>query len=491
MSEVNALSLLALKVAPNVFDISSGQYHVSIRDQIVRGQLLIRDLCALDPEFKHVLVVGAGVGGAAVAAAAASAGKVVRVVDSAEMPFALQFGKHARFVGPFMYEWPSSTHSKQTYPPAAGVLWGQPSPATPSWNASSPISAHQLAVQLTVWLKSQLNQNPRRLQCWCEVPSERVISYVSQFAQATVKRGHISPLRIQGKRWPQGQRKSADFLPDYVVLAAGMGTEDVALEGSVQGPRFWDNDDLLDSATAGRNVGIFGGGDGALQDVIRALTGCAEPLIMLERLQANPAVKTAIDARTDALSVIEAQGRLYGSWTLGLEAFRVLDASCRDIAKSLAVDPSVAKAVVGCIRDRKGRRTGRVTQVVREAFFTKAYLLNRFLVHLINEVKLNGSLPPSKMQYELLLGRKVTASTGPAPHGSYNVTFNRVMKQGFHERGRTMRFDRVAVRFGMKASSKASSAEFPRGMQMIQLTEGESGQRTSLAHVPVPFVMTR
>ncbi len=117
MKEVNALALLSLKVAPNVFDISSGQYHVSIRDQIVRAQLLVRDLCCLDDVFKSVLVVGAGAGGAAVAVAAAAAGKKVRLIDAADAPFNLQRGTTKRFVGPFMYEWPESIHSNQSYPP--------------------------------------------------------------------------------------------------------------------------------------------------------------------------------------------------------------------------------------------------------------------------------------------------------------------------------------------------------------------------------------
>nr|NLU60156.1 hypothetical protein [Pseudomonas sp. BIGb0427] len=49
---VDSLSLLSLKVAPNVFDLSSGMHHVSIRDQIVRAQLLVRDLLHADPELK-------------------------------------------------------------------------------------------------------------------------------------------------------------------------------------------------------------------------------------------------------------------------------------------------------------------------------------------------------------------------------------------------------------------------------------------------------
>ena len=59
---VDSLSLLSLKVASNVFDLSSGLHHVSIRDQIVRAQLAVRDLKRGDKSLHSLLIVGAGEG---------------------------------------------------------------------------------------------------------------------------------------------------------------------------------------------------------------------------------------------------------------------------------------------------------------------------------------------------------------------------------------------------------------------------------------------
>jgi NADPH-dependent 2,4-dienoyl-CoA reductase/sulfur reductase-like enzyme len=114
---INALSLLAHKVAPNVFDLSSLQWHVSIRDQIVRAQLLMADLCMADKDIDSVLIIGMGAAGISAAMAACEQGiPNVYVVDRADAPFKLFRGVTSRFVGPFMYEWPSSFHADQGYP---------------------------------------------------------------------------------------------------------------------------------------------------------------------------------------------------------------------------------------------------------------------------------------------------------------------------------------------------------------------------------------
>ena len=106
---VDSLSLLSLKVASNVFDLSSGLHHISIRDQMVRAQLAVRDLKRGDPELDSLLIVGAGVAGIAAALEAEARGvRSVVVVEAAAQPFSLLRGVTERYIGPFMYEWPSS-----------------------------------------------------------------------------------------------------------------------------------------------------------------------------------------------------------------------------------------------------------------------------------------------------------------------------------------------------------------------------------------------
>ncbi|MFP3245845.1 MAG: hypothetical protein RXR20_14995, partial [Paraburkholderia sp.] len=71
---IDTLALLGLKAKSNIFDLSSDLVHVSMRDQIVRAQILVRDLCAADPNLQRILVVGAGVAGISAAMAAGHAG---------------------------------------------------------------------------------------------------------------------------------------------------------------------------------------------------------------------------------------------------------------------------------------------------------------------------------------------------------------------------------------------------------------------------------
>ncbi len=285
-----------------------------------------------------------------------------------------------------------------------------------------------------------------------------------------------------------------------------MGEEDVVLKGGESGPRFWEEDDLLDRKTCERDIGIFGGGDGALQDVLRALTGLNHPVEMIRVLCNDSYIKNLIEERADALASIEAQGRLYGSWTLGSDAFRVLDASCREVAASLASDKRMKDAVSACIRKRGPLGAARVIHVVREPHFTKTYLLNRFLVHLIDRVQANGGIPDSRMKYTLLLEHEPTGSKPGRTAGTSYVKISPVLKTKAkasrgngagstsnakpERRGKWFFFDRIAVRFGMKEGSKASSGGYHSGMQMIQLTEDKVDQRTTLSHVPVPFLIT-
>ncbi len=70
MIGVNALPLLAYKVGPNLFDLSSQMHNVSMRDQMQRAVVLAEALVAgnqfaLPDSSNHVLIVGAGVAGVA------------------------------------------------------------------------------------------------------------------------------------------------------------------------------------------------------------------------------------------------------------------------------------------------------------------------------------------------------------------------------------------------------------------------------------------
>ena len=493
----DSLALLALKVAPKVFDLSSGQTHVSIRDQVVRGQLLVEDLCKVDPDFQRLLVVGAGVAGVAAALAAASRGKAVWVVDAKDRPFALQFGVTERFVGPFMYEWPSDSSSNQSYPPT-GANWGPPPPFTPSWLSPVPLSADALATSLTAWLLAQqaaLNSAQKSPWIkgfpafWMKVDPAEVAACITAFADREAENLELRekglptlPRRklelLNGfETWPGNfaSKGYAQVAPDYVVLAAGVGTENTLLHpgAPISGPKFWANDHLRSGPAVGHTIGIFGGGDGGLQDVLRAVTLHPHPLDMLDFLMLDKTVNPILSAVMDELSAIEQVSRLTSTWVANGKAYKLLDDQCRAITDTLATNTDV-RALVGS-RLRKG--TGTVHHFTKDAHFTKAYLLNRFLVHLIRACGiLEGGRWSGRMGYIHVPERIAVSSTKNLP-SAIQVAHPTTLQPG-----PAITFDQIAVRYGVEEGSVP-------GKQMINLNARDKGQRTSLAQVPMPFMM--
>lgn len=501
---VDSLSLLSLKCASRTFDLSSRLAHVSMRDQIVRAQLLARDLKRFDDDAKRVLVVGAGIAGIAFAIEAAQAGLEVAIVEADPKPLHLQSGVTTRFVGPFLYEWPSVFHDDQNYPPDPGRHLGTAPHYTPTWGANQPLSAADMATQFVGWLRGARRAlSSDAPAVWLDVDKAEVKGFVRRFVHASIlnfwrwmaglPQRPMPPLSLTRGRAdpanPPGATSLAAFSPDYVVLAAGMGQENTSLPpaaGSpvtVSGKRFWEVDDLKDPALADQKVGVFGGGDGALQDVLRLLTEFEHPLQLIDALRKKAAVRKLLDEHEEALLTIEQQNRLIGTWTLGKDVFAEVDTASRKVAAALAADPALRRSLVRHLRTG----TGSVDHFVRDAHFGKAYLLNRFIVHLIEQARTtaiaNGEAGWKRtVMYRLHLGATATSALQRAS-GASALTYE-VEIQDVKGNVQTYDFDRVVVRLGLDQQAVGAS-------QLIQLSPRDSGQRTAIAQVPLPFVTSR
>lgn len=511
MDVVDSLSLISLKVASNVFDMSSGVHHLSIRDQIVRAKVLIRDLkiaCkTANQPLERLLIVGAGVSGMSAALTASEMGiREVLVVDAKPEPFSLFRGVTARHVGPFMYEWPSPFFSDQSYPgrPADNWLGRNSSPLT--WQAATPISADQLAQMLDANLAKKWGRSVRVLpSIYVNVDKWPIREFVKKFARTEATR---SMMRLQrrvpvpserfefaGEVWNPLDRQpdfcgpidSAKhryaFSPQFVILAAGMGEENVSLPsegGAINGQSFWSNDDLLDDGTRRRRIAIFGGGDGALQDVLRSLTGFAHPLSFIKHLEQKPDVRRALEKVKPQLLSIDRQGRQFTGWTAGPWGFKYVDDHCHEIAAKLAQNPAVCRRVIQAIRV-PGRTTHghspEVALFVREAYFDKAYLLNRFLVHLVDACcRANVGLGNRRLLIPFHIYWEHQATNVVTNAGLHTVTVE-------HTRTKLATkylADRIVMRFGVTKDSVP-------GRQMIQLSDKPSRQRTTLCRVELPF----
>ncbi|MEO3693239.1 FAD-dependent monooxygenase [Roseateles paludis] len=484
MSAGSTLALLAAKCAPRVFDLSSDLRNVSIRDQVVRAQLLVRELLQ-EPECRRVLIVGAGVAGVAAGAALADTGCETLLVERNAKPLSLQRACTWRYVGPFMYEWPSSFFGDQSYPPT-GTDWPHAPAATPTWTSAVPLTASAFASQMLTWLQG-LVRPPAVLT---GIDPAEVTRYVQAFVQhwraqhaapaPFMQRPNLPLLGLYGDIW-LGKLKSVYFDADYVILAGGMGHEGVELTDpvlkkglGVSGPGFWTEPDALQAAsTADEATGVFGGGDGALQDVLRALTPFDHPLQMWQALRQHHAgLQTKLDAELPTLSALEQQHRLVAAWHPTQDSARsiTIDAACQRMAGRLAGDTLVQQAIESCLR----RGSGRVDHFVMERHFGKAYLLNRFLVHLIAECVARGAITPACMAYRRHLGGHAVAAREPGSRRRFEIKVQHPHGVLDHH------FDHLAVRFGPKGAP---------ARQLVTLSKDDQAWRTSLSGLQLPFVV--
>lgn len=490
---MGALSLLALKVAPNVFDLSSGQHLVSIRDQVVRAQILVRDLATLEPPGTRLLVIGAGFAGIAAAMAASARHWDVRVIDAHDAPLHLQSQVTSRFVGPFMYEWPAAFHDDQSFPPGPPAQWGVPSSGTPTWSRPDPMRASDLATDVQKWLLRQvMPASHPTLAFWMNVQAAtNVAQMIKSFSQIVALRSAAAPGQPaaqllagqppfhfgQALLWPQRTYlNNASFAPHYVILGAGLGQERVELDAEsgaqpYAGTYFWANDRLRDPLVATQQVGVFGGGDGALQDVLRALTDFDHPLDMMRHLRRNLYVAQRIDAVEGRLHELEQQSRLLTTWD-DTPNLRAMDQACSGLAAHLAGDILVRKSVYAVLR----QGSGCVHHVVRENHFGKAYLLNRFLVHLIREC-----LPFAYgcMGYECYFDVDAIIVSGGSKLRRVRIT----PRSSAHSSAQSdIDLDEIVVRHGVDASKAP-------GFQLVQISPQTRATRTSMADIPLPFML--
>ncbi len=486
LSVFDCFGLLASKVAPNVFDLSSGQYHVNLRDQIVRGRLLVRDLCAVNSSFDSLLVVGAGAGGLAVAVEAAKRGKRVVVLEASGTPMWRQMSASRRYVGPFMYEWPWQFSRNQEYPPKDLTIWDH-FETCPTLSAVKPSTAKEFAGQIVGWFDAQ------SLACPELHTAVDVVGALQKRVQEYLRTGFRADqsLDLSGMSWRGKLTGPLNIKPEYIVLAAGMGVENCTLphhdgvevkkeEDPFKGTMFWEDDALQEHAKNGGDIVVIGGGDGALQDVLRALTNHDHPMQTLEQLEKCKDTAEQLERVREQLQTIDSQARLMAGWSWDPSEWRVADRLCREVAAGLAVQACVRTSVIKCLRELDAGPGQKVTLLIKETYFDKAYLLNRFLVHLIHQVlehAKHGGEADKRIGFDLRTEMNVQGvqKVGAEKYKVHCLKAEETVTTSFDA-------DYIAVRFGIDRKS------IP-GLQMVHLRGDDQRQRTTLSRLPLPFVV--
>lgn len=406
--ENESLSLLAYKIGPAFFDISTALNNVSIRDQIVRSHLLATDMvgCKLVEDYEDILVVGASIAGLSFALAASHHGKRVTILDIGQEPLHRFQGVTKRLVGANMYEWPAAFSNNQEFP-QTGML--------KSWATADKKSALELHFNKPVTADTAFH-HWRALLKSLPSPQQSLINLkvrvCRSFLNQELKDWQITEsLSYWGATWDfisesSGSHMIEKVYPKFIVLAAGFGPE----RGGKGNTDFWANDALTDlfAGHATRpNLVISGGGDGALQDCVRSLYSEQDPLTLIAGISAMAPAKFS-EVERDIL-VYERQHQLALMWSRTRPQqdtlLQILDGHFKELAITLANINTVADYVISILRTD----IASVSLIVREAYFTKAYPLNRLLVYLTYYVlqrKKPKSVPKLLLFFSATVGRR-------------------------------------------------------------------------------------
>lgn len=499
---INALSMLALKVAPNAFDISTGMEHVSLRDQVIRGTLLVRDLIAakqLNPD-EELLIVGAGAAGVSAALQATAAGCKATIIDIADRPFHLQYGVTTRYAGPYMYEWPAPQFSNQQMPPQ-GML--SPWSYGNGWNLDDhfglrfpfrdPVTGDELARFWTAQLKAQIHalaSAPGFLRLLLNVDPKASATLIWDCVRK-LKRGQSrlrqTTIKVSGDLWPEDLAEPASGAPvtitsrpRFLIIATGFGPERTTWTSSsgkqFTGAAFWKADKLgepLCGFSKPPTMAVLGGGDGALQDALRCLFVGNTPLDVLNAISKLPPVQAALASVAADILSIEQQHASVHVWSnpdQNLSEPNAHHAAFQAVVDTLASNQDVRSALYGALR----QDVQEVYLIVREGYLGKAYSMNRFFIMLLASCQKRQPPPTDKAQLQLMLDTGVhDIMKRPGLRGSYAIN---VMRNGAYIR---IDADHLSIRYGVDMAASPG--------QMLGITRKDTANRNELRTILQPL----
>lgn len=354
------------------YDLGGQLSPISIRDQMVRGQILIDralEQGLIDQNNRNLLVVGAGAAGATAALHAARQGVQTTLIDSNTIPFSRQSGCLTRWIDPTQYDWPVDHWSAGHYP------WVAPGPLRPPL----PWRAGRANVIAAAWAQ-KLNALSLRYP-------HLTIYYGTEW-------NPIASLRY-GTRVSLRSLKGSPLVPKtpltfkMVLSSTGFGNENCTVK-NYKGFRFWDTD-LFEQPNVGvqstsADVLISGGGDGSLQDFLRIMTTKTSAGDIYRQITAPGTAAVDWAALETRLLCAEDQAQRAFIW--GVQPHhdhaifdRLHLVYEREIFR-LQSSPrwsSIAARINALLRNP----IPNVTFVYRCSHFSRSYALNKFLVFLL------------------------------------------------------------------------------------------------------------
>lgn len=339
-----------------------------MRDQLWRGVTIIERLIREDVlrPGEIVLVVGAGLAGATAAVEAARQGCNALLIDAAARPFTTQRNVATRFIDPTQYDWPLDHYREGRLP------WDIQHRDLPF-----PIKATTASAIALAWTR-QLIDWQRKLK------GRLQIEYLTSIMSTS------KPVVLGGKltRRVAIELTSGKVVhPNIIIDATGFGLERCRFPTTgvpaFIGQPFWSNDQFSKLSASTRNVLISGGGDGALQDLVRVLTHQDHPATVADSLNLPLDLLRHIQSAEERAH----RGRAWSSPTKP----RFLQPSLEgpflselDRLHNLAADDALLNPLVQeGLEELLFQRPISVTLVHPEPYLTCYYGLNRFLTHLL------------------------------------------------------------------------------------------------------------
>jgi hypothetical protein len=368
---------------------ASGPAPLSIRDQYHRGVTLVERLFErgeISPD-KALLVIGAGVAGVAAAIAAARQQVPTILCDTQLEPFALQRDATTRFIDACVYDWPVDHWRSGAMPPikdpVLNLSAAKASVLAARWDRQLEAAEDAYARKLKILGGFNANLDdimlePASDEPWINVtltecPPEHADAS-APWVPRTLSRSFAAVIWAASNKWELTSLESNDD-PPIKRFESGW---------------FWSSDGVAALRSAD-SVLISGGGDGALQDYLRAVTGIDDLGIIVDALPIPDAMMHALSSAEDRthrgrvwFPDLTQQGRSTQRALLRKHEERWLepiDQTYRAAAEELLSDPAVLRSLEALLRTRK-QGNPRVHLVHRTPYLTPYYGLNRFLTHL-------------------------------------------------------------------------------------------------------------
>ncbi len=439
-----------------------GQYSpVSIRDQVVRGCYLVERLWTTGrlTRNSYLLVVGAGAAGVTVAIRAAQYGCRPVIVDSGVSVLSLQANCTTRWIDPVQYDWPA--------PHWDGERWPIKEPAA-------------LKCRTATNLYSPVTLEADFADEWAAKFERALDAFVIRGAVYFIRNHKVRDWQPAG---PAGYSVSLEDTvngaissrhADVMIYAGGLGREIVSVP--VRGntarystPPFW-SDDTFEKTDFGLNgirhgVLVSGGGDGALQDFIRLVTGqrSARDIWSAVEKTLGPATRREIEALWHWEALCDCSRSFAPEYGSPCKALEALHERYAYLINTLVMDPIQWTAVISALSSLipASRRSDRVFLALKSNHFDRCYPLNR-LVALVCIAYLRHRYPHHDPVLKSVAVRNVRPSNVHKPWGTsmqvelaLSTSCNTTASQIETWSGKTVTrdFDALVVRHGIDPGS--------------------------------------